>query len=159
MKETKPAARLERKAAQLLTRELFLGGRSRKDIAKLVGYSERTVGGWVDEMGLEEVRKRIASAPRMLAERMLAELEELETTIHSREPGQRFANAKEADARRKILASIKDLNAGMTLSQYVDFCLELNSYIRAHHPESAEQVTDMLDGFVKRKAQELEAHA
>jgi hypothetical protein len=157
MKAAKPAPRLARKAAQMLTRELFLAGRTRKDIAELVGYSERAVGSWVEEMGLEQVRKRIASAPRMLAERMLAELEELEATIQAREPGARFANAKEADARRKILASIKDLNAGMTLSQYVDFCLELNSYIRAHHPDAAEQVTDMLDGFVKRKAQELEA--
>jgi transposase len=159
MKEAKKPPRLPRKAAQLLVRELFLAGRTRKDIAELVGYSERAVGGWVDEMGLEQVRKRMSTAPRMLAERMLAELEELEATIHAREPGSRFATAKEADARRKILASIKDLNAGMTLSQYVDFCLELNQYIRAHHPDESERVTELLDGFVKRKAQELEAQA
>jgi hypothetical protein len=147
--------KLPKKSAMAICREMFVLGASRKAIAELIGYSENTVGGWVRDMGIETLRITEDYTPEALMRDMYHELATINAVIKGRE--QAIPTPAEADARRKIIASIKDLKGGLVLQQYVQCAMEVDRFAQQEFSVAVSaQTKEVLDAFIKRKAREAE---
>lgn len=138
-----------KKKEQDLARELFLNtDRSQKDIAEIVGVSQKAVSGWATDGHWAEMKKMREQTPERIVSDLYRELDEINTAIKNREAGTRFATSAEADARRKIISSIKDMMKEVTLPQYVHVIVALMDYLQNIDLEAAKLLTPLANDFL-----------
>lgn len=136
-----------------LAKELyFYTGKTQKEIAGIVGVSEKTLSDWAWEGDWEALKKAVELTPERVVQDLYKELEELNKLIQSREPGYRFADAKEADARRKIVSTIRDMHKQVSLPQFVQVIMGFMDYLLAQDLELAKQVNTYANDFLMEKS-------
>ena len=76
---------------------------------------------------------------------------EINKVIASREDGQRYANAAEADTINKLSAAIKKLETEVGLADIISVFSDLLKWVRTYDSTQAKEITPLLDAFVKSK--------
>ena len=86
--------------------------------------------------------------PAMMIDSMYAELIELNESIHSREPGKRFATREEADIRRKLLLGIRSIQQQQGAGSHMEVLLNFIEYIKGVAPGLTRGVTLLADSYL-----------
>ena len=79
------------------------------------------------------------------------QLAELNDKIAEREPGERFANVKEADTISKLANAIKKMETEVGLADITSVFSDLLKWLRTYDTEQAKQICPVLDAYVKSK--------
>lgn len=133
-----------------IAKSLFVHeGLTRKAIAERLGYTEHTVGDWVKKGEWDVARKTLSYSKSFELQRMMAQLEELNNAIESKEEGNRYPNSKEADIQRKLGASIRELEVEMNIKDAVNVSIELMNFLNRRDAVLAKELAVHVDSFLR----------
>ena len=148
----KPTIMVEKKQeAQYL---FIAGGRTQKEIADIVGVSERTVHTWVHQYAWHKLRLAAFQAPATIADGLCAQLVELQASIAAREPGHRFATPQEAEVMRKLIVSLDKMKKTPSLSLNMQVLETFRNYVRPLNKQFAIDLADYTGRFLSGKSRD-----
>lgn len=127
--------------------DLYCKGYNQKLIAKRLSKSETTISKWATEDNWKTRKKGLLSSKNSLIEGMLDELEEYKKMIQAKE-GFKVSNSKEADARRKIIKDLKDLESEYSIGETIQIGQDFVAFAGDIEPEIAIQIMELYDAFV-----------
>jgi uncharacterized protein YjcR len=147
-KNKKESKRDDRNIAQML----YLQGMLQKEIALKLSRSEKTISSWKNEDNWDYKKTNIMMSRNDRLSELYQELAEFNRKIQDKED-YKVADSKEADARRKLIKDIRELetkyNVAETISIGRDFC----NYLKDIDFDFAMQVMESYEGFVNQTIQ------
>jgi|GEM_PF-1594092 len=130
-------------------RELFFQtDLNQSQIAAEVGVSQKTISLWISSGRWGTLKGMSRSTPAMMIDSMYAELIELNESIHSREPGKRFATREEADIRRKLLLGIRTIQQQQSAGSHMEVLLNFIEFLKRAAPGLTKEVTLIADDYL-----------
>ncbi len=124
---------------------------TQQEIAERVGVSRATVCKWAREW--EGLKLNLLQTREERIKSTLGQLDELDRFIASREPGERFPTAKEADIRRKLTADLEALEQEASVRDIYNVSRGLLDHIRKHDLGKAKELSDCIDDYIKERMQ------
>lgn len=124
---------------------------TQKALAVRVGVSENTIGKWIKESNpnWDSLRINLTLTREEQYQCILLELKQLNQSIADKPEGKKFADAKEADARRKMIKDLKDLETKASISETVSVCSRIVNWLSKTDLETTKQVAEIFDAFIK----------
>lgn len=133
-----------------IARSLYLNGNyTFEEIADKIGTTRQTVSRWVREGNWDSLRASVMITPEQIIAQINRQLLEINTAINSREEGQRFATAKEADALAKLAGAVKKLETDIGVPDCVSVAMRFLSWLRPLDIDAAKQFGGLFDAFIK----------
>lgn len=120
-----------------------------KELALRVGVTPKTAAAWVNEGMWEKRRQNMLLTREEQMQNLLIELEELNNFIKTKKEGKRYADAKEADIRRKLIKDIKDLETKASISEIIETSKRFIRWLAAIDFEKSKEVANLLNAFIK----------
>jgi len=143
---------LNREAKKKLAKELFLDGKhQQKEIAKLIGVAENTIGRWVKDGKWELLRANLTTTKENVLSNWYAQLAELNNVIAEREAGKRFPSSTESDRMIKISSAIKKLETETGIAEITSVCTGLCEFVRQYDVEKAKEISDHFNAYIESK--------
>jgi hypothetical protein len=122
---------------------------SQKQIVERVGTTEKSFTTWKKAEHWEDLRCSFLVTPDQELKRMLMQVGELNTKIMNRPVGERFANAKEADALVKITAAVKNLTQEGDMPDIIAVARKMITWLQKQEDlEQAQDLTRLFDAFI-----------
>lgn len=144
------AKELNREAKKRLAKELFLTGKhQQKEIAKMVGVAENTVGRWVKDGKWELLRANLTTTKESVLSNWYAQLAEMNKDIAGRDEGKRFATSSESDRMIKISAAIKKLETETGIAEAISVCTKVCEFVRGYDVKEAQRISDHFNAFIE----------
>ncbi len=143
-------AELEEKrdhAKVLYTKE---GVTLQKEIAERTGISENTISKWISEGKWESLKKNFLLTREERMSDLLDELTELQASVKLKPAGERFADSKLADVRRKLIKDIKELETKAATGEVIHALTQLIKFARHEDFAEAKIITKWSDIFIKQ---------
>lgn len=146
------ANELNRTAKKKLAKELYLAGKhQQKEIAKMVGISENTIGRWAKDGKWELLRANLTTTKESVLANWYAQLAEMNRVISEREEGQRVPTNSESDRMIKISTSIKKLETETGIAEITSVCTGLCEFVRQYDVERAKSISDDFNAYIESK--------
>jgi len=127
---------------------LFLQGYKQKEISEKMGISQQSLTRWVKDGHWDTLKTSLLTSKNERISELYAELAELNLKIKSKEEGNRFADSKEADIRRKLIADIADLEQKYNIGQTTVIARDFVMFIKEVEYDFAEKATEYFDLFI-----------
>lgn len=133
-----------REVAQMM----FLhGSLNQKDIAAKLGVSEVTVSRWAKAGNWDTLKTNLLTSKKQRLSELYAELEEFNRMIAAKE-GYKVASSKEADARRKLIADIKELEGKYSIAQISTVAMDFCEFVKGIEPEITGRIVELFTTFI-----------
>lgn len=132
---------------------LYLHRTPQKEIAAKLGVSEVTVSRWAKAGNWEALRTSLLTSKRQRLAELYAELEEFNRMIADK-ADYKVASSKEADARRKLITDIKDLETRYSVGQVATVAMDFCDFVKAIDTELASRITELFTAFIDTKMEE-----
>jgi transposase len=146
------AKELNREAKKKLSKELFLTNKhQQKEIARMVGVAENTIGRWVKDGKWEMLRANLTTTKESVLSNWYAQLAEMNKDIAGRDEGKRFATSSESDRMIKISAAIKKLETETGIAEITSVCIGLCEFVRGYDIEKAKEISDHFNAYIESK--------
>lgn len=137
----------KREIAQIL----FLQGRlQKKDIAQKLGVSVQTITKWAKEDHWDSLKKNLLTGKKQRLSELYDELEEFNRMIREK-VGYKIATSKEADARRKLIHDIQDLESRYNIAQTTQVAMDFCDFLKPLDPTLAQTVVEYFSAFVNEQ--------
>lgn len=120
---------------------------TQKEVAKRADVAEKTVSGWVNKEGWENLRTSLLTTRETQLSHLYAQLRNLNEVIAQRE--NKYATPKEADVLSKLTASINKLEQDLSISEIVNVFKKFLDWLRNADLEKAKEMSALCDAFVK----------
>lgn len=120
-----------------------------KQLALKVGVSEKTMSKWVREGEWEKLRMNIPLVKQEQLQAMLTELQQLNEFISTKPEGLRYADSKEADIRRKLVADIEALEGEAGIADTISVANGFTRWLAKVDVEKAQEIGLLLDSYIK----------
>ena len=117
-------------------------------IAELINVSRKTVSGYVTENNWKLLKKRACQMPAVYLEQMNCELQEINAHIAARPKGKRFPTLREAEVRRKILASMATIKERQSAGTHMAVLSNFMARIAAENIEHAQLFNSYLTHYI-----------
>lgn len=143
----KELERLKNHAQLLITRE----GLTQKEAATRTGISTTTINKWYNEGEWSKLQKNFLLTREEQMANLLNELVAINEHILAKPEGERFADSKLGDVRRKLVKDIKELETKAALPEIIHACTGLLEFIRKVDLDKAQELSKYVDGFIKSK--------
>ena len=128
------------------------GGKTQKEIADMIGVSERSVHSWVHQYAWDKLRLAAFQAPATIADNLSAQIVELQNVIAAREPGKRYPTPQEAEVSRKLISSWEKMKRHPSLSVNMQVLETFRNYIRPVDKDFAQKLGRYTNDFIGEKA-------
>lgn len=132
---------------------LFLSGYAQKEIAKKLHISEQTVSRWAKDGEWKDRKTTLLMDKGERLYELYNELSEFNRMIKDK-VGYKVADSKEADARRKLITDIKDLETKYNIGEAISIGRDFTSYLKDIDFDFALQVLEAYDGFINHKIEQ-----
>lgn len=143
---------LNREAKKKLAKELFLTNKhQQKEIAKMVGVAENTVGRWVKDGKWDLLLANLTTTKESVLSNWYAQLAELNRDIAGRDEGKRFPTSSESDRMIKISSAIKKLETETGIAEITSVCIGLCEFIRQYDVDRAKSISDDFNAYIEYK--------
>jgi len=134
-------------AKLLITKQRY----SQKDAAAKVKVSKTTMNTWFKEGKWDKLQKNIFLTREEQMGNLLEELTEINDAIKRKPEGERYADSKLGDVRRKLVKDIKELETEANLPEIIHSCTQLLEFVRKVDLPKAQELADYVDSFIKSK--------
>lgn len=122
---------------------------SQKEIAIKVDVSEKTMSKWVTDGQWRKLRQSILITKEEQLRRIYEQIDELNTAIAQREPGQRYANTKDADTLSKLTSAAKNLESDASVGDIISVAKRFLTWLRPIDIDKARDLSGLFDAFIK----------
>lgn len=130
---------------------LHEGLTNQKELAKIVGVTEKTIGSWIQEENWKKYQRNFILTREEQMANLLEELAEINTSIRNKGEGEKYADAKTAQIRRQLIKDIKDLETKAMLPEVISAITQFVDFVRKGSLKDAQQVSHLCDSFIKFK--------
>lgn len=134
----------KREIAQIL---YLQGNLPKKDIADKVGVSAQTITKWAAEDKWDSLKKNLLTGKKQRLSELYDELAEFNRMIADKE-GYKVATSKEADARRKLITDIKELESKYSIAQTTQIAIDFCEFLKPIDLALAQRVAMLLQAFI-----------
>ncbi len=134
----------KREIAQIL---YLQGNLPKKDIADKVGVSAQTITKWAAEDKWDSLKKNLLTGKKQRLSELYDELAEFNRMIADKE-GYKVATSKEADARRKLITDIKELESKYSIAQTTQIAIDFCEFLKPIDLALAQKVAMLLQAFI-----------
>lgn len=131
--------------------EITKNGLTQKEAAEKVGLSAQTINKYYLEEKWDKLQKNFLLTREEQMANLLNELAEINNHIKKLPEGQRFADSKLGDVRRKLVKDIKELETKAALPETIHACTGLMEFIRKVDLEKAQELVVFVDAYIKSK--------
>ena len=136
-----------------LAQILFLqGGLQKKDIAEKLGVSQQTITNWAKADNWDALKKNLLTGKKRILSQLYDELSEFNRMIEDRQ-GYKVATSKEADARRKLIKDIKDLESKYSIAQTTQIAMDFCDFLKPLDYDLAQTVTEYFSAFIQEQVE------
>ena len=122
---------------------------TQKEVARRVGVSERTMSKWVANERWDQLRQSIIVTKEEQLRRLYMQIDELNTAIFEREPGERFATSTQADTLNKLASAAKKLETEASIADVIEVSKRFLNWLRQNEFEKAKELSNLFDAFIK----------
>lgn len=131
-----------------IARMYFLEGRlQKKEIAEKLGVSVQTIANWAKADHWDSMKKNLLTGKKQRLSELYDELAEFNRMIQEKE-GYKVATSAEADARRKLITDIKELEQRYNIAQTTQVAMDFCDFLKPLEPELANKVVDYFNAFI-----------
>ena len=122
---------------------------SQAQIAKITGISEKTMSAWVNEEQWKQLKERVKNTPTEMIDDLYAEIALINNKIKSRNPDDQTPTLEEAELRKKILTSIKELQSHLSKPNHIEVIINFLQFLAPRFPHLVEDITLAADTYLK----------
>lgn len=145
-------ADLKSEQKKALARDLYLlGSYTYEEIAMKVGTQRQTISRWAKAGGWEDLKAGMSVTREEILKRLYQQLNNINAIILEREPNERFANSKEADAMAKLSATIKNMEIDVGISDIISVGMRFGEWLRRVDLDKAKEYVQYWDLFLKEQ--------
>ncbi len=145
-------ADLKSEQKKALARDLYLlGSYTYEEIAMKVGTQRQTISRWAKAGGWEDLKAGMSVTREEVLKRLHLQLKSINDNILEREPKERYATAKEADAMAKLSATIKNLEKDVGISDIISVGMRFGEWLRRVDLDKAKEYVQYWDLFLKEQ--------
>lgn len=145
-------ADLKSEQKKALARDLYLlGSYTYEEIATKVGTQRQTISRWAKAGGWEDLKAGMSVTREEILKRLYQQLNNINAIILEREPNERFANSKEADAMAKLSATIKNMEIDVGISDIISVGMRFGEWLRRVDLDKAKEYVQYWDLFLKEQ--------
>lgn len=145
-------ADLKSEQKKALARDLYLlGSYTYEEIATKVGTQRQTISRWAKAGGWEDLKAGMSVTREEILKRLYQQLNNINAIILEREPNERFANSKEADAMAKLSATIKNMEIDVGISDIISVGMRFCEWLRRVDLDKAKEYVQYWDLFLKEQ--------
>lgn len=145
-------ADLKSEQKKALARDLYLlGSYTYEEIAMKVGTQRQTISRWAKAGGWEDLKAGMSVTREEVLKRLHLQLKSINDNILEREPKERYATAKEADAMAKLSATIKNLEKDVGISDIISVGMRFGEWLRRVDLDKAKEYVKYWDLFLKEQ--------
>lgn len=145
-------ADLKSEQKKALARDLYLlGTYTYEEIAMKVGTQRQTISRWAKAGGWEDLKAGMSVTREEILKRLYQQLNNINAIILEREPNERFANSKEADAMAKLSATIKNMEIDVGISDIISVGMRFGEWLRRVDLDKAKEFVQYWDLFLKEQ--------
>lgn len=145
-------ADLKSEQKKALARDLYLlGSYTYEEIAMKVGTQRQTISRWAKAGGWEDLKAGMSVTREEVLKRLHLQLKSINDNILEREPKERYATAKEADAMAKLSATIKNLEKDVGISDIISVGMRFGEWLRRVDLDKAKEYVQYWDSFLKEQ--------
>ena len=145
-------ADLKSEQKKALARDLYLlGSYTYEEIAMKVGTQRQTISRWAKAGGWEDLKAGMSVTREEILKRLYQQLNNINAIILEREPNERFANSKEADAMAKLSATIKNMEIDVGISDIISVGMRFGEWLRRVDLDKAKEYVQYWDLFLKEE--------
>lgn len=141
------AKKKDYKKLRRVAQELFYEGLSQKAIALKLEVSENTISEWSKKDNWKSKKDNIILSKDTRLSELYEELKEFNRMIQEKED-YKVASSKEADARRKLIRDIKELETSYNIAETIQIGRDFTTYLKDLDYDFATQVLESYEGFV-----------
>ena len=135
------------KEKRQLARSLFIkSDLNRRQIALQVACTEKTLRGWIEKDGWQQVREAETITKSQLRKDAYKQLAAINRVINEQMEG--VPNKELSDAKGVIRKEIEALG-DMPLHKYVEMSMELTGWMQVNCPKKLMEVVGLLDDFIQ----------
>lgn len=146
---------MEQNPKQRLAQTLFFqSDKTQKEIANLVGVSEKTIYLWMKQGDWKRLRSTSRLMPSMIVENFLSQVQELNDEIRTRDQGKRYPTIQEAETFRKMIVTIGRIQKGHTQGEYMEMMQKFLTFLLPLNHELVKTISYYADDFLKSRAVE-----
>lgn len=132
-------------------KSLYLTGQyDQKEIADLVGVSERSITKWKNEENWDDLKESLLTTRENELRRLYKMLRILNDDIDLKAEEKIPINSKEADAVLKLTAAIKNLELETSIADKVEVGMAFINLVRKENIELSKEVTKWFDIFLQQ---------
>lgn len=121
------------------------------EIAERTGVSRQTIIRWIATEKWDELKAAVSMSTEDQIRSLYRQIVEINNAITDKEPGSRFASAKEADTILKLTTAINKLQTEAGIHEIVNVGAEFIEYIRRLDLEKAQEFAQLFNSFIKSK--------
>lgn len=121
-----------------------------KEIASIVGVSEKTISKWKEEDGWESLQTSLLTTRDNELKRLYKLLKILNDSIDEAGEEKIPINSKQADSVLKLTAAIKNLEIETSIAEKVEVGTEFINLVRSQDIELSKTITQWFDLYIKQ---------
>ncbi len=134
-------------------RHLYMtGAKTQKEIAEIVGVTERTIYNWIHQFAWEKLKQASYAAPAIISGNLCSQLVEMQNEIAAREPGKRFPTIQEAEITRKLVTCIEKLKKYPSLPQNMQMLQTFRDFVRPRNEDFSSRIGHYTELFIEANA-------
>jgi hypothetical protein len=135
-----------------LARDIYLlGSFTYEEIAQKVGTQRQTISRWAKQGGWDDLKAGMSVTREEILKRLYQQLNNINAIILERDPKERFANSKEADAMAKLSATIKNMEIDVGISDIISVGMRFGEWLRRVDLDKAKEYVQYWDLFLKEQ--------
>ncbi len=120
-----------------------------KQLADKVGVSENTMSRWVRDGEWEKLKNNMLLTREEQMQSLILELVEINAAIKMRDKGERYADSKLADIRRKLIRDIKDLETKAGVAELINSGQRFIKWVSIFDFEKSKEIAELYNSFIK----------
>ncbi len=134
-------------------RHLYMtGAKTQKEIAEIVGVTERTIYNWIHQFAWEKLKQASYAAPAIISGNLCSQLVEMQNEIAAREPGKRFPTLQDAEVTRKLVTCIEKLKKYPSLPQNMQMLQTFRDFVRPRNNDFSSRIGHYTELFLEANA-------
>ena len=134
---------------RILAEKLFTSGNYlQKEVAELVGVTEKTIGDWIAKGDWKNRRASFTSTRENQIHMLLTQINNIQEQILQRDIKERYATTKESDQLAKLSTTMKNMEVELGISDMISCGIRFIDYCKTVDFNKGKDIGLLFDGFL-----------
>lgn len=129
--------------------DFIKNGMTQEEVADKYGISKTTINKYAQSENWKKYRKNFTLTREEQMANLLEELVEINEAIKNKPEGERYADSKLGDVRRKLVRDIESLETSASIPEMIHAITMLINFVKKSDLDKAKELAPITDSFIK----------